>query len=72
MVCEDGGGEQYVFGVTPGGEVYPMARNADDIGKPGTPEWGEFAGVTFSPDARTMYVNAYSPGTTLAVTGPWS
>ncbi|MFJ3877482.1 alkaline phosphatase PhoX [Streptomyces sp. NPDC090077] len=71
MVCEDGGGEQYVFGVTPAGAVYPVARNADDIGTAGTPEWGEFAGVTFSPDARTMYVNAYTPGTTFAVTGPW-
>ncbi|WP_030863229.1 alkaline phosphatase PhoX [Streptomyces sp. NRRL F-2747] len=71
MVCEDGGGDQYVFGVTPGGEVYPMARNADDIGRPGAPEWGEFAGVTFAPGGRTMYVNAYTPGTTFAVTGPW-
>ncbi|MEU9179038.1 alkaline phosphatase PhoX [Streptomyces sp. NPDC048550] len=71
MVCEDGGGAQYVFGVTPGGEVYAMARNAEDIGRPGAPEWGEFAGVTFSPDGRTMYVNAYTPGTTFAVTGPW-
>ncbi|MEW5535975.1 alkaline phosphatase PhoX, partial [Streptomyces virginiae] len=68
---EDGGGAQYVFGVTAGGEVYPVARNADDIGGPGAPEWGEFAGVTFSPDGRTMYVNAYTPGTTFAVTGPW-
>jgi secreted PhoX family phosphatase len=71
MVCEDGGGAQYVFGVTPGGEVYPVARNADDIGEPGAPEYGEFAGVTFSPDGRTLYVNAYTPGTTFAVTGPW-
>ncbi|MEU2395512.1 alkaline phosphatase PhoX [Streptomyces sp. NPDC007369] len=71
MVCEDGGGAQYVFGVTPGGEVYPVARNADDIGRAGAPEFGEFAGVTFSPDGRTMYVNAYTPGTTFAVTGPW-
>ncbi|MFF5704079.1 alkaline phosphatase PhoX [Streptomyces sp. NPDC012794] len=71
MVCEDGGGDQYLFGVTPGGEVYPVARNADDIGAPGVPEWGEFAGVTFSPDRRTMFVNAYAPGTTFAVTGPW-
>ncbi|MFD7782824.1 alkaline phosphatase PhoX [Streptomyces nojiriensis] len=71
MVCEDGGGAQYVFGVTVGGEVYPMARNAEDIGRPGAAEWGEFAGVTFSPDGRTMYVNAYAPGTTFAVTGPW-
>lgn len=71
MVCEDGGGAQYVFGVTVGGEVYPVARNADAIGTPEAPEWGEFAGVTFSPDGRTMYVNAYTPGTTFAVTGPW-
>ncbi|MEU6867648.1 alkaline phosphatase PhoX [Streptomyces sp. NPDC046876] len=71
MVCEDGGGAQYVFGVTRAGEVYPVARNAEDIGRPGAPEWGEFAGVTFSPDGRTMYVNAYTPGTTFAVTGPW-
>ncbi|MCX4957349.1 alkaline phosphatase PhoX [Streptomyces virginiae] len=71
MVCEDGGGAQYVFGVTEGGEVYPMARNAEDIAGSGAPEWGEFAGVTFSPDGRTMFVNAYAPGTTFAVTGPW-
>ncbi|MFJ7261419.1 alkaline phosphatase PhoX [Streptomyces globosus] len=71
MVCEDGGGAQYVFGVTRGGEVYPVARNADDVGGPGAPQWGEFAGVTFSPDGRTMYVDAYTPGTTFAVTGPW-
>ncbi|MCY0940859.1 alkaline phosphatase PhoX [Streptomyces antarcticus] len=71
MVCEDGGGAQYVFGVTVGGEVYPVARNAQDVGQPGAPEWGEFAGATFSPDGRTMYVNAYAPGTTFAVTGPW-
>ncbi|MFJ6718880.1 MULTISPECIES: alkaline phosphatase PhoX [unclassified Streptomyces] len=72
MVCEDGGGDQYVFGVTLDGEVYPVARNAEDIGKPGAPQRAEFAGVTFSPGARTLYVNAYTPGTTFAVTGPWN
>ncbi|GAA4963509.1 hypothetical protein GCM10023238_33740 [Streptomyces heliomycini] len=71
MVCEDGGGAQYVYGVTRRGEVYAMARNRQTIGAPGEPEWGEFAGVTFSPDGRTMYVNCYTPGTTFAVTGPW-
>ncbi|MGW3318701.1 PhoX family protein [Streptomyces fungicidicus] len=79
MVCEDGGGAQYVFGVTRHGEVYAMARNRQAItsaataagGTPEEPEWGEFAGVTFSPDGRTMYVNCYTPGTTFAVTGPW-
>ncbi|MFH8610444.1 PhoX family protein [Streptomyces sp. NPDC018029] len=71
MVCEDGDGAQHVYGVTRGGEVYAMARNRQNIGTPDKPEWGEFAGVTFSPDHDTMYVNCYTPGTTFAVTGPW-
>ncbi|MFD5751845.1 alkaline phosphatase PhoX [Streptomyces sp. NPDC127033] len=71
MVCEDGGGAQYVFGVTRRGDVYTMARGANNVGTPEEPEWGEFAGVTFSPDGATMYVNCYRPGTTFAVTGPW-
>ncbi|WP_443045565.1 alkaline phosphatase PhoX [Streptomyces sp. HUCO-GS316] len=79
MVCEDGSGAQHVFGVTRRGEVYALARNRQAItstateagGTPEEPEWGEFAGVTFSPDGRTMYVNCYTPGTTFAVTGPW-
>ena len=71
MVCEDGNGAQHVFGVTRRGQVYAMARNRQNIGTPEEPEWGEFAGVTFSPDGDTMYVNCYTPGTTFAVTGPW-
>ncbi|MGP3977827.1 alkaline phosphatase PhoX [Streptomyces sp. 8N114] len=71
MVCEDGEGAQHVFGLTRQGKVYPMARGAQNIGTPEEPEWGEFAGVTFAPDGRTMYVNCYKPGTTFAVTGPW-
>ncbi|MGI5480074.1 alkaline phosphatase PhoX [Streptomyces lavendofoliae] len=71
MVCEDGNGAQHVYGLTRRGEVYPMARGAQNIGTPQEPEWGEFAGVTFSPDGGTMYVNCYTPGTTFAVTGPW-
>ncbi|MFI7018543.1 PhoX family protein [Streptomyces sp. NPDC050164] len=71
MVCEDGDGAQHVYGVTRRGEVYAMARNRQTIGTPEEPEWGEFAGVAFSPDGDTMYVNCYKPGTTFAVTGPW-
>lgn len=71
MVCEDGGGVQHVYGLTRHGEVYAMARNRQNIGTPEEPEWGEFAGVSFSPDHDTMYVNCYNPGTTFAVTGPW-
>ncbi|WP_187645462.1 alkaline phosphatase PhoX [Streptomyces sp. TRM49041] len=71
MVCEDGGGAQHVYGLTRSGEVFPMARNAQNTGTEDAPEWGEFAGVAFSPDGRTMYLNCYAPGTTFAVTGPW-
>jgi secreted PhoX family phosphatase len=71
MVCEDGGGAQHVFGVTRGRQVYPMARNRKNIGTEQEPAWGEFAGVAFSPDGRTMFVNVYDPGTTFAITGPW-
>ncbi|MGC0328911.1 secreted PhoX family phosphatase [Streptomyces sp. SAI-170] len=71
MVCEDGSGVQHVYGVTRSGEVYAMARNRQNIGTPQAPAYSEFAGVTFSPDGRTMYVNCYTPGTTFAVTGPW-
>ena len=31
----------------------------------------ELAGVCFSPDGTTLFVNIYDPGITLAITGPW-
>ncbi|GAA2246171.1 PhoX family protein [Streptomyces amakusaensis] len=71
MVCEDGDGAQHVYGLTRHGEVYPVARNRQNTGTPEAPQWGEFAGVEFSPDRETMYVNVYRPGTTFAITGPW-
>ncbi|WP_381792799.1 alkaline phosphatase PhoX [Streptomyces niveus] len=71
MVCEDGGGAQHVYGLTRHGELYEMARAAENIGTPEEPEWGEFAGVTFAPDGDTMFLNSYTPGKTFAITGPW-
>lgn len=32
----------------------------------------EWAGSVFSPDGRVLFVNLYTPGITLAITGPWS
>ena len=32
----------------------------------------ELAGACFSPDGTWLFVSIYSPGITLAVTGPWS
>jgi secreted PhoX family phosphatase len=63
ILCEDGGGEQFLRGVTPEGELYNFARNAFN--------GSEFAGACFSPDGQTMFVNIFSPGMTFAIWGPW-
>jgi hypothetical protein len=31
----------------------------------------EFAGATYSPDGRWVFVNVQTPGITFAITGPW-
>ncbi len=71
MLAEDGEGEQHLLGVTAGGDVFALARNRQNVGTPEDPSYGEFAGVTFSADGRTLYANCYNPGTTFAITGPW-
>ncbi|GAB5520038.1 MAG: PhoX family phosphatase [Rhodothermales bacterium] len=63
IVCEDGSGDQFLVGVTPEGELYKFARNAGSD--------SELAGVTFSPDGTTLFVNIQHTGQTLAITGPW-
>ncbi len=63
VVCEDGTGEQFLVGVTPGGRLYPIARNAASS--------SEFAGATFSPDGTTLFVNLQGLGLTLAIRGAW-
>jgi uncharacterized protein len=63
ITCEDGKGEQRLIGITPKGGVYTFAHNARDN--------SEFAGVCFTPDGQTMFVNIYDPGLTLAVWGNW-
>lgn len=59
MVCEDGADEQFLVGINSAGECYHFARNAFNN--------SEFAGVCFSPDGKTMFVNIYKPGMTLAI-----
>lgn len=73
VVCEDkveARGINYLRGVTPEGKIYtlggvPRINPLDPM--PTT----ELAGVCFSPDGSTLFVNIYWPGTTLAITGPW-
>jgi uncharacterized protein len=64
IVCEDktGGKVNHLRGVAPSGQIYTLARlNADT----------ELAGGCFSPDGQVLFVNAYAPGITLAIRGPW-
>ena len=65
IVCEDRGGdptENYLRGVTPEGKLYTIGRHPGET---------ELAGACFSPDGSTLFLNLYSPGRTLAITGPW-
>jgi hypothetical protein len=64
FICEDGSGTEYVQGVNQRGEVYRFAINAIN--------GSEFAGVCFSPDGKTMFVNIQDPGITLAIWGTWT
>lgn len=66
VLCEDGEGVQRLHGLTTEGNVFEFARNA----VPGY-ETMEFAGATFAPDGRTLFVNIQTPGLTLAIWGPW-
>jgi secreted PhoX family phosphatase len=54
---------QHLVGIHRDGRTYQFARNARD----GT----ELAGACFAPDGRTLFVNLYAPGATLAISGPF-
>lgn len=64
IVCEDhyDTTDNHMRGITPDGQVYTFAKlNVDS----------ETAGVCFSPNGETMFVNIQQPTMTLAITGPW-
>jgi secreted PhoX family phosphatase len=65
IVCEDQYTDvvtNHLRGITPEGIAYPLALLHAQT---------ELAGACFSPDGRTLFVNAYRPAKTLAITGPW-
>jgi secreted PhoX family phosphatase len=64
ILCEDGEGVQHLLAVAPDGSTSLFARNHRDD--------SEFAGATFSPDRKTLFVSIQSPGTTFAITGPFA
>ncbi len=63
IVCEDTASHCGLVGIRPDGSQYPLADNPYSN--------SELAGVCFSPDGNTLFVNIQYPGTTLAITGPW-
>ena len=54
LFCEDATAAQHVRAVSPSGEVFDIARNLRNT--------IEFAGVCFSPDGNTLFVNLYGRG----------
>ncbi|HSG33590.1 MAG TPA: alkaline phosphatase PhoX [Sphingomonadaceae bacterium] len=65
IVCEDqytDPVDNHLRGINLLGEAYDFGRLHLQ---------SELAGACFSPDGRTMFVNAFSPTTTFAITGPW-
>ena len=66
VICEDNGVAIHLRILTSQGQIVDLARNI----VPGF-QTREFAGVTFSPDGRTLFVNVQVPGLTLAIWGPW-
>ena len=63
IVCEDTADHCGLIGIQPDGSMYALANNAYTD--------SELAGVCFSPDGRTMFVNIQDQGLTLAINGPW-
>jgi secreted PhoX family phosphatase len=66
LVCEDNGHRVHLCGITPEGAVFDFARNLADT--------REFAGVCFSPDGETLFVNLQGwlrRSATYAIRGPW-
>jgi len=78
VVCEDSSVDNYIRGLSKGGQLWDIALNrlvsqlpAMDGSFP-TRFGDEFAGSTFSPGGHTLFVNIQaSRGMTFAIWGPW-
>lgn len=79
VVCEDGDDSiaMRVQCLTREGKLSVFAINNIDLTKNPRNGFsknytsGEWAGATFSPDGKWLFVNHQSPGITFAITGPW-
>lgn len=72
VICEDGGGEQFLRGLTRDGRLFDLVRT-------NAVETTEFAGSCFSPDGRYLFFNQQGStnrlgsarGNTFVLWGPW-
>ena len=73
VVCEDNVNDNFVRGLTRGGQLFDIALNRL-VSSTGAPRFNdEFAGSTFSPDGHTLFVNIQaSAGMTFTIWGPWA
>ena len=73
VLCEDGGGTQFIRGLTREGMIFDLVRAASASSAT------EFAGACYSPDGRTLFFNTQGStarlgterGGTFALWGPW-
>ena len=71
VLCEDGGGVQFIRGLTRRGEIFDLVQTNGNL--------PEFAGATFSPDGSVLFFNIQgstsstgtAKGGTYALWGPW-
>ena len=76
VLCEDGGGQEFMHGLTVEGEIFKFAQNnivlnGEPNGFVGDFRGSEWAGACYSPDGKWLFANVQSPGVTFAITGPW-
>lgn len=65
FIAEDAlGGHQHLRVLAPDGRLSDFGRNDKSL--------SELAGVCFSPDGRTLFVNLYGDGLTLGIRGPFT
>lgn len=76
VLCEDGGSEEFLHGLTTDGQIFQFALNnvtlrGERNGLTGDFTSSEWSGPCFSPDGKWLFANLLEPGITFAITGPW-
>jgi hypothetical protein len=79
VICQDAkGSRQRLYALSQDAELFTFAEQNVELdgsararGFRGDFRGAEWAGACFSPDGRWLFANVYSPGFSVAITGPW-